>query len=126
MYGEDTVSAIQNRAVIGTAIALVIAGGVLMLLRSYVHSDKLSRASEPKSAEAHELLGDELAKQGHFTEAILHLRKAVSLKPDFVKAHEDLGSALLMQHNFTEAISYLRRAIGLVHLPMNSQRVFRR
>lgn len=54
-----------------------------------------------------------LAQEGKAAEAIEHLRKVLSLYPNFMAAHNDLGAQLLEQGNLDEAATELRRAIEL-------------
>jgi tetratricopeptide (TPR) repeat protein len=54
------------------------------------------------------------AANAHKTEeAIAHLRKAISLYPDYVMAYNDLGTYLLEQGKLEEAATELRKAITL-------------
>ncbi len=53
------------------------------------------------------------ANVGKTDDAILHLRKAISLYPDYVMAYNDLGTCLLGQGKLDEAAIELRKAISL-------------
>ena len=53
------------------------------------------------------------AREGKTDEAIVHLRRAIVLSPNFVMAHNDLGAQLLEQGKLDEAAEALRMAIKL-------------
>lgn len=53
------------------------------------------------------------AKDGKALEAVDHLRKAISIYPNFMMAHNDLGAQLLEQGKFDEATIELQRAIQI-------------
>ena len=53
------------------------------------------------------------AAEGKTAEAIAHLRKAVSIHPDFLMARNDLGAQLLAAGRFDEAAEHLRHAVRL-------------
>ena len=54
------------------------------------------------------------AADAHKTdEAIAHMRKAISLCPDYVMAYNDLGTYLLEQGKLEEAATELRKAVAL-------------
>jgi tetratricopeptide (TPR) repeat protein len=57
-----------------------------------LYSDTL--AKNPDCWMAHNNLGMALTESGRPTEAIVHLREAVRLKPDYADAHNNLGNAL--------------------------------
>ncbi len=50
---------------------------------------------------------------GQTDEAILHLRKAISIFPDYVRARNDLGTYLLGQGKLDEAAAELRKAVSV-------------
>ena len=58
-------------------------------------------------------LGNALANQGQFTEAILQYRQALELKADYVEAHNNLGNALARQGHLAEAIAHYHEALKL-------------
>ena len=53
------------------------------------------------------------ANAGKTDEAIAHLRKAISLYPDYIMAYNDLGSYLLGQGKLEAAAEELRKAVSL-------------
>lgn len=53
------------------------------------------------------------AGEGKTEEAIAHLRKAVSIHPDFLMARNDLGAQLLAAARLDEAAEHLRHAVRL-------------
>ena len=50
---------------------------------------------------------------GKIADAIVHLRKAIEIYPNYLMAHNDLGSQLLSQSKLVEAAGEFRRAIQL-------------
>lgn len=52
-------------------------------------------------------------REGKADEAVLHLRRAIALYPNFAMAHNDLGAQLLGQGKLDEAAQELRRAIEI-------------
>ncbi len=65
----------------------------------------------PSDAEAHFVLGANVAELGYMDEAIKHYRQALQIQPDYTKARGNLGDALAKQGRFDEAISQYRRAL---------------
>jgi tetratricopeptide (TPR) repeat protein len=53
------------------------------------------------------------AEAGKTDEAIVHLRKAISLYPDYLMAYNDLGTCLMAQGKLEAAGVELRRAVSL-------------
>jgi tetratricopeptide (TPR) repeat protein len=53
------------------------------------------------------------AEAGKTDEAIAHLRKAITLYPDYVMAYNDLGTYLMAQGKLEAAAAELRKAISL-------------
>jgi tetratricopeptide (TPR) repeat protein len=64
-------------------------------------------------AEVHNLLGFVLGQQGDLTSALIHLERAVLLRPDLADAHYNLGVALWYSGAKTKSISELREAVRL-------------
>jgi hypothetical protein len=62
---------------------------------------------------AHYYRGKELDKQGKHAEAIVELKKALEIDPNFGKAHLMLGVEYTVQNRHEEAIGEYRTAIGL-------------
>lgn len=54
-----------------------------------------------------------VGEQGKTDEAIAHLRKAISIHPNFIRAHNDLGTYLLGQGNLDEAEETFRKTLTL-------------
>lgn len=57
--------------------------------------------------------GSKAGQEGKLDEAVAHLRKAVSIYPDYLKAHNDLATFLLAQGRLDEAAEELRRAVEI-------------
>jgi eukaryotic-like serine/threonine-protein kinase len=68
---------------------------------------------DPKSASAHNGLGNALIGQKKLDEAIACYRRAIELDPKSASAHNGLGCALFGQKKLDEAIACYRRAIEL-------------
>jgi tetratricopeptide (TPR) repeat protein len=62
---------------------------------------------------AYNNLGNALADQGRFEEAISHYREAIRLKGDYAEPHYNLGNALASEGRHDEAISHYRDALRL-------------
>ncbi|MGD9412981.1 MAG: tetratricopeptide repeat protein, partial [Desulfobacterales bacterium] len=62
---------------------------------------------------AHYALGDILAAEGKFDEAISHFAAAVQSRPDKATLQNDLGRALASQGMFDEALPHLRKALQI-------------
>ncbi|MHC4445661.1 MAG: tetratricopeptide repeat protein, partial [Planctomycetota bacterium] len=68
---------------------------------------------EPEAASLHDTLGNELARQGRYDEAIVHFRRAVELIPIYVEAYNNMGIALAKQGKYDEAIECYKQALGI-------------
>ena len=62
---------------------------------------------------AHNNLGNDLAKQGRFDEAMAHYSEALRIKPDYAFAHNNLGHALANQGRVSEAIAHYSEALRI-------------
>jgi Flp pilus assembly protein TadD len=58
-------------------------------------------------------LGNALAQQGKFDQAVEHLSKALEIRPDYAEAHNNLGIAQARQGNFKKAIAHFSEALRL-------------
>ena len=63
--------------------------------------------------DAHHNLGTLLAKMGRTNEAMIHLQKAVELKPNNAEAHNNLGILLAKMGQTDEAMAHLLKAVEL-------------
>ena len=70
-------------------------------------------AHDANYAQAQNLLGFIVGQQGDLPSAIIHLERAVSLRPDFADAHYNLGVALWYGGSRAKGISELQEAIRL-------------
>jgi len=70
----------------------------------------------PDNPQAQYALGDALAAQGRYEEAITRYREALRLKPEFPEALNNLGNLLLQQGREDEAVACFHAAIRL-HFP---------
>lgn len=69
--------------------------------------------TNPRSPEGQCGLGAALVERGEPAEALVHLRRALEIEPDFVEAHYSLGSALGLLGRYEEAERHLRRAVEI-------------
>lgn len=74
---------------------------------------RLLLRDNPRNVDAHRLLAGILVARGLADEGEVHLRRALSLAPDFSLAMLDLGQLLHEQHRYLEAIEVLERAAEL-------------
>ncbi len=61
----------------------------------------------------HYNLGNLLASQGKFDDAIKQFRESIRISPGYAKAHNNLGNALLYQGRLDEAIGSYREALRI-------------
>jgi Flp pilus assembly protein TadD len=57
--------------------------------------------------------GTKAGRDGKTDEAVAHLRKAVSIYPDYLRAHNDLATFLLAEGRLDQAAEELRRAVQI-------------
>ena len=86
--------------------------------RNIVWSDPIAFWSDcakksPLKARPHNNLGQVLADQGHFAEAVKHYSEALRINPDYAEAHNNLGIALKTQGKISEAISHYNEALRI-------------
>jgi Flp pilus assembly protein TadD len=112
-----TLSSRSHRKIfLPTAAALVLMGlalGTLTNLAAWGSSTRLfRRALEVTSNNyvAHYHLGDALARQGTFEEAIRHFMLALKIKPDHAPAHVYLGDILVRKGSLDEALGHYELA----------------
>jgi uncharacterized protein (TIGR03032 family) len=67
----------------------------------------------PDAARAEYQLGNDLAKAGHFTEAVAHYEAALRLDPRHVNAHVNLGTAQHRLGDLDAAIACYQRALAV-------------
>ena len=63
--------------------------------------------------------GTKAGREGKFEEASAHMRKALSIYPDYLKARNDLGTFLLAQGKLEEAAAELAEAVKLAPTAFN-------
>jgi Flp pilus assembly protein TadD len=73
----------------------------------------------PDYSDAYELLGIELALDGHYSEAQTEFEALVRLRPGHSEGHLNLGIALARQHRFREALEQFEATLRLE--PQNTQ-----
>jgi protein O-mannosyl-transferase len=99
-----------------TAVAATL--GILTWQQVGVWRDSLTLWSHAvalnrESSFAQARLGDVLAAQGRYAEAVEHTRRAVLVRPSDAVAHANLGALLLQVGQPAEGIEELRRALSL-------------
>jgi len=101
----------------GTAmLALLAANGTRAQLRHWRTTEGLCRhmlTINPRSAQVHNDLGNELTDQGRLPEAIEHFRLALEANPNSSMAHNNLGVALAELGRIEEAIPHFQEALRL-------------
>jgi tetratricopeptide (TPR) repeat protein len=111
----------RTAAVVTGLSALVLAAvalGIATNRRNTVYQSVLALwtdavAKTPGNAGARNNLGNALAEQGRFPEAILQYREALRLVPDFDDPHYNLGNALAKTGQLQEAIEHYRVALAV-------------
>jgi Flp pilus assembly protein TadD len=68
---------------------------------------------KPDLARAHYFEARALRGQGHFDEAIAHLRTVLVQYPEDRVVHDDLGRILFLQHHYADAISEFQATLGI-------------
>src|SRR5262249_26768832 len=61
----------------------------------------------------HDSLGNVLARQDRLNEAIVHLRQATELRPDYPDAHYNLGTVLFQKGDLDDAIAEWRTTLSI-------------
>ena len=61
----------------------------------------------------HDSVGNVLARKGRLDEAIVHLRQAIELRPDYPDAHYNLGTALFQKGDLDGAIAQWRTTLSI-------------
>ena len=68
---------------------------------------------KPDLARAHYFEARALRGQGHFDEAIAHLRTVLVQYPNDRVVHDDLGRILFLQHHYADAINEFQATLGI-------------
>jgi tetratricopeptide (TPR) repeat protein len=102
----------------GSGLIVLVLLGVQTWHQGYVYRDIETLWADtleknPVSWMAHNNLGNVLAGQGRFEEAVGHYSEALRLNPDHDKAHYNLGIAFAGQGRFEEAISHYLEALRI-------------
>ena len=79
------------------------------LAEAQTHIEAALKA-DPSLAEAHDVLGGLLEKQGRLDAALVQYRDAVRIRPDLGGAHFDLGRVLAKRHDLAAAAEEFRKA----------------
>jgi Tfp pilus assembly protein PilF len=108
-----------SRDVVVVGAVVVLAGCVwatsrqLAVWRNSITLYEHALAAGVRSPVIHNNLGNALAGQGKFAEAMAHYREAARLKPDSAVAYYNLGIACEDQGNFAEALAQYQEAVRL-------------
>ena len=106
-------------------VALPIAAGVVLLACAITARAQLQNWESSKALWEHALavttgnnvarnnLGNVLAKQGEFDDAIVQYSAALRIKPDYAFAHNNLGRVLANQGRISEAIEHYSAALRI-------------
>lgn len=84
-------------------------------VRTWHDSESLWTANlkvDPQCAHAECMLGQALAMNERFDEAIGHFQRAIELRPDFSFAYSNLGAVLLARNQFKPAARQFRQALN--------------
>ena len=73
---------------------------------------ELALQTEPKNADAYEILGGLDLEMGKLAEAIADFERTIRYDPNPFARHCNLGLFYLQEHDFEGALRGLRRAIG--------------
>ena len=95
-------------SIVSTLLASRPADPSLLYLSYRIHSDLANRAiltmaiADPESAEIHQAIARELARQGDTTQAIVNYREAIRINPQLPGVHTELGD--LLYHSLDEKL----------------------
>jgi len=79
----------------------------------FKHAISVTDNRYPNLALAHNNLGIALEGKGRISEAMIHYKTAMKIKPDFALPHNNLGNIMFSMLETNEAISYYQTAIKL-------------
>ena len=95
-------------SIVSTLLASRPTDPSLLYLSYRIHSDLANRAiltmaiADPESAEIHQAIARELARQGDTTQAIVNYREAIRINPQLPGVHTELGD--LLYHSLDEKL----------------------
>ncbi|MBI3664857.1 MAG: tetratricopeptide repeat protein [Acidobacteria bacterium] len=110
------VGALPARLAGGLGVAVLLALSALTRQQIEVWRDPVSLwtrtlAGSPDSVVAHNNLGEALADQGRYAEAVPHFLRAIQIKPNHAHAHYNLGLAALREGKLAEAAGRFEQAV---------------
>jgi protein O-mannosyl-transferase len=109
----------RGRAILVTVAVLIIIG---LAAKSYAETRYWSDSetlwnrtfvNTSNNYIAHNNLGGTLIKKGRVDEAVVHLRKALEIRPDYADAYTNLGHASATKSEWADAVTSYRAAIQL-------------
>ena len=100
------------------SVSIIISLGTAAYLRNRAWRDEITLWSDvvsnaPLSVRGHNNLGNALALQGKFKEAVGHYSEALRIAPHDVEAHYNMGKILIWQGDLNGAIGHLSEALRL-------------
>lgn len=90
--------------------------GALLMGRNVTEAEGFFRQAcelDPEFEEPHYLLGQSLAEQGKYKDAITAYREAIRLAPDYSLAHREVALAYAKIGRIADAIFHLRRCLDI-------------
>ena len=103
----------EGAALFGAAVAHHQAGALANAERAY----RQLLTMHPTHAEAHSRLAAVMMRQGNVTDAIVHMERAVELRPDLFEAYANLAQAYTWSGQSDRAIAASCRALELHESP---------
>lgn len=86
---------------------------IILMVSAFFGLSATDLLSDNSSAEFYYSMGQKYIEQGNFDLAVLSLKKAVELSPDWAEVHNLLGTAYYQLFKFNEAISEFDKAVQL-------------
>jgi spermidine synthase len=111
--GLDTYLALLGRAYAASPAELGRAGALAEQQHRVIEESAYLGAVVPETADVHNLLGIDHARNGRMEDAIGEFRQALQLDPGSAAAYWHLGAALASRGSVREAIESLRRSVQL-------------
>jgi tetratricopeptide (TPR) repeat protein len=118
VLGVMEIYVLIGRRTVPVVVVLAVALGVLTWQRNQDYRSDIAIwedtvAKCPQNSRAQDYLGNALRLSGRIPEAIEHLERALSMKPNFAEAHYNLGVALGQAGSLPEATEHLEQAVRL-------------
>jgi tetratricopeptide (TPR) repeat protein len=115
--GAAVLAGLKRPALLASAVAgAVLAGCAVLTARQLSHWPNTSTlfrhtaAVTSQNFVAYTVIGNELAEQHEFPEAIAQCERALQISPDYPEVHNTLGNVYSQQGKYDEAIAHYREA----------------